>query len=366
MEGGLQPRQLKLINQGAYGCIFRPGITCGNKLDTTKYVTKIQKSARALDNEWRISRKVKKIKGYSKYFAPVLKQCNVKIAKSRAKTFQKCETFSDKSTEEITSSTYVSSKIRYVGKTNLREYLLNDTPERKFAVELYLTHTYLLKGLEKLFSAGVVHFDLKYNNIMYDHELEAPVIIDFGLSFGTDRMTTKDQLKSIFFAFEAYSYWCIDVAVCNYIFQMVGYDNAKTEVVTKSELETIFKVFTEGTKGTEVINDAFTLGITKDGSLLSNFKRNYMSYFSEFLGKTWWTVYQDLVKYMNTWDNYSLSVIYLIMLDDAYVANPEKFERVESALADYQKVLENVVYSMPNERPSIKDTIKSLKVLSVD
>ena len=34
----------ELINQGAYGCIFRPGIECsGKQLTSKKYITKIQK-----------------------------------------------------------------------------------------------------------------------------------------------------------------------------------------------------------------------------------------------------------------------------------------------------------------------------------
>ena len=35
-------KELKLINSGAFGCIFRPNLTCDGKVGTAKYVTKIQ------------------------------------------------------------------------------------------------------------------------------------------------------------------------------------------------------------------------------------------------------------------------------------------------------------------------------------
>ena len=36
--------ELKLINQGSYGCVFKPGFTCSGKVENNeKYITKIQK-----------------------------------------------------------------------------------------------------------------------------------------------------------------------------------------------------------------------------------------------------------------------------------------------------------------------------------
>ena len=45
------PKQPKIINQGSYGCIFRPGFSCqGKPLNQDKYITKIQKKRRKFNN----------------------------------------------------------------------------------------------------------------------------------------------------------------------------------------------------------------------------------------------------------------------------------------------------------------------------
>ena len=71
-----QPKELKLINSGAFGCIYRPNLTCTGNVGSMKYLTKIQKSKRTIIHELRISEKVRKITGYARFFAPVLKPTN--------------------------------------------------------------------------------------------------------------------------------------------------------------------------------------------------------------------------------------------------------------------------------------------------
>ena len=42
---------VKLLNQGTYGCIFRPGIECSGKhLTSNSYITKIQKHRQISNN----------------------------------------------------------------------------------------------------------------------------------------------------------------------------------------------------------------------------------------------------------------------------------------------------------------------------
>ena len=54
MQEGREEK-LKLLNSGAFGCIYRPSLTCKGNVDSVKYITKIQKSKRAIDNEIFIS-----------------------------------------------------------------------------------------------------------------------------------------------------------------------------------------------------------------------------------------------------------------------------------------------------------------------
>jgi len=60
-----------LINQGSYGCIFRPGLNCKGKTMNKKYITKVQKSANTSQKETKLGKKIKTIENYDDYFAPI-------------------------------------------------------------------------------------------------------------------------------------------------------------------------------------------------------------------------------------------------------------------------------------------------------
>ena len=60
-----------LINQGSYGCIFRPGFTCkGVPTNTKKYISKIQKSASTSKKETRIGKRIKQIEKTTPIISP--------------------------------------------------------------------------------------------------------------------------------------------------------------------------------------------------------------------------------------------------------------------------------------------------------
>ena len=66
----------KLLNQGAYGCVYYPGFTCKGKTEKSKrYVTKIEIHDKTSRNELDISKKVRTIKNYNRFFSPVIKHC---------------------------------------------------------------------------------------------------------------------------------------------------------------------------------------------------------------------------------------------------------------------------------------------------
>ena len=375
-DGGKSKKELKLINSGAFGCIFRPNLTCDGKVGTAKYVTKIQKNKRTIIHELRISEKVKKIRGYVRYFAPVLKYCQVKIKKDRVKDLNKCEIFENETAKQIESSSYVSMKTRYVGDKDLRDYIFSNKTPKFFLKELVQTHSYLLKGIQKLFANKIVHYDLKYNNIIFDFGLKVPIIIDFGQSWCIDELKTEPEISAAFFVFEQYDYWCIDILICNYIIQKVGFKEAKTDLVTEAEIDQIYDVFIygrepkyvseeEGAKK-KILNDAYLYNILQNPNKMLTFKSQMDEYLQPFINKrTWWELYEELLGYANTWDCYSLSIIYLNMLDDAYLSNPELYNiMLISAgirLDKYIELMETVVYSTPKNRPTTQKIITGVE-----
>jgi serine/threonine protein kinase len=360
---------IKLINEGSYGCIYRPGIGCNGKPQSNKYVTKIQNNKRAIQNESAISAKIRTIPGYTRFFAPILKECEVKMTKDTKEGLKQCQVFNK---PNVTSDTrYVSTKIRYVGNMNLMKYLLsvmNKTPN-KFLLKLKTNHLYLLNAVQKMLSKSIIHYDIKYNNVMFDPNLLVPIIIDFGLAFTNSKLNDPEtNLETIFFVFDYYSWWPIDIVVCSFIIQEIGKMKAKTEYITQSQIDYILEVFIKGKKMDKiniVKNDVFKLRIINSDECIQKYANTYHSYFDRFVGQTWWSLYENLIQFSDTWDNYSFASTFLVIMDDAYNEHTNELETQvalnKEKYVNYTRILESIVYCSPDKRSKVKDCIKMIK-----
>jgi serine/threonine protein kinase len=368
-DGGKKKKEIKLINSGAAGCIYRPSITCKGDIGSSKYITKIQKNTRTIAHELRISEKIRKIKGYARYFAPVLKHCTVKFKKDLVKDLKKCELFEKDSEQTIAESSYISMKTRYIGNTDMQSHFAKFNSSN-YVNELLKNHTHILYGLQKMFANRIVHYDLKHNNIIFDDEQNAPIIIDFGQSWVTTELETEEQLSSSFFVFNQYDYWSIDVVICSYIIQIVGIGEAKTALVTEAEMEHIYDVFMYGRPQDrepgekKIVNDLFLNNVLQNPQKMFNFKIAVFEYARSFINKrTWWELYRDLITYADTWDCYSSAVIFLLNLDDIYLYNADFYNHIikSNKLLKYIALLETILYSTPSSRPKLNTVLSEMK-----
>jgi len=111
--------KMKLINQGTYGCIFRPAISCKGNALKSSFITKVQTSKTNSDHETKLGSIIKKIKHYNRYFAPILKSCSISIANIKNDEIKKCNVINEKTTKLI------SNKMKYVGDKTLLDYFLH-------------------------------------------------------------------------------------------------------------------------------------------------------------------------------------------------------------------------------------------------
>jgi len=65
LNGLTKETTIQLLNQGSYGCVFRPAIKCDGTLSDNTFVTKIQEDTEFIKNEVAVSAIIKKIKHYS-------------------------------------------------------------------------------------------------------------------------------------------------------------------------------------------------------------------------------------------------------------------------------------------------------------
>jgi serine/threonine protein kinase len=224
----------------------------------------------------------------------------------------------------------------------------------------------VLKGIQKLHNNGIVHSDLKANNIMMDSRRNEPIIIDFGQSWLISDTIIEEKATNIFFVFDQYNYWSIDVLICNYIIQQIGFNESKTVMVSESDLNYIYDIHIYGKElnKAKVVNEAFRYTILQNTHKMDKFKDMFYKYTLQFVNRTWWDLYNNILQYTSSWDSYSLSVIYLNILDDVNRNYPEIYRSMylsNKHLQTYVEFMESVIYSPPDTRPSYKIILKTLE-----
>lgn len=315
------------FKEGAYGCVFRPGMDCLGKKENSKYITKIQLNEETSENEINIGKFIetvikKDIPFYEDMFAPIISSCIVDLGKIQNETIKKCEIIQK---NNDATKIFVSNKIRYVGKYTLEPFLKFYLNSNQFYIHFFQSHLYLLNSLNILSNYNIIHFDLKQNNISVDDSKKIPVIIDFGLSFRLDNLITDlDYEKYFYVYYDKYPPWCLEIAMISFIvqefkniqeFQEGGRLGKKREIVKKKKRvwkNSIIEINHLIDIVEHFFHNNYAILQIKQPSSISKAKKDWISFIKKELHKkTGEYIVRFLMKSWKTWDNYALSVIYL-------------------------------------------------------
>jgi serine/threonine protein kinase len=219
------------LAKGSYGCVFYPSINaCSGKIeddiDSDHYITKIQSYFPNEQDEIIIGQKIQELPLYDHYFAPVVKSCKINTIKMDYNLVRSCAEMQNEFGELNTTTSYVSNKIRYVGKHHIFKYIQSLTTNIHLLYrKLINTHLHILDAVKMMVSEHIVHFDIKSQNIMYDEIQDVPIIIDFGISReitpllapNFSPLRSERLMRHIFVSYDTYDYWCIDIYILSNI-----------------------------------------------------------------------------------------------------------------------------------------------------
>ena len=288
MKGG------KLLAEGGYGCVFAPGINCdGSIMKTQKYVSKIQRYDSSAKNEIKIGKTIQELSGYEDHFSPILKYCEIDIAQIKDKESKKCTIFKKKK-----SKNFIVMKMPYIKGEDFMDYLVNQKNSIQLISNIILSYNHLLKSITMLISKDIIHYDIKGSNIIFNENKEIPVLIDFGLSIQKNTIN-KDNLNYMFYVYAPeYYIWSLEV---HYMCYLVN----KNKEPNNDELEEICKKYVDGNKALQ-------------RNFSPKFINKYLEKCIKQLKKYNKIDYDDridkLLGYWKTFDNYSLSIMYLKFL----------------------------------------------------
>lgn len=353
----------KVINQGGFGCIFYPSLSCKNERNRKKekgekeYVSKLVERNFSSKNEIDIGEIVKKIPFYSLYYVPVLHHCAASLSKVGDKEIKKCHIIEDNK-EQDNHVKYILLKMKYVENVKFTDYLLTNKSKKHVLNIIFDTYSYFLFSLEQLMNYEVVHFDFKWGNAVIDLKTELPVILDFGISIPVRKLLDYSALnddediknnekkggqenkydiyRDYFYTyFPAYSLWPVEVHAICYVLN-------EHSRITPESLQQLIDEYVDS-------NAAFTIFSPE---FLDKYKKQCFQTMEHLIDKPRKYVIRECLKFWTTWDNYALSISYFQIIkfisSMGFTSN--------TFLISFSKILVGNVHPDPSRRSNYTTT----------
>ena len=297
----------ELVNQGAYGCLYYPGMKCnGTPMDDRRYATKLVVRDEVAENEVAVGNIVKGIVNYGVNFVPVIKTCGVNLHKVKdQRALKKCNIVpkpKSKSTMKSKKSPkFMLMKMPYIDGLYFYDYVSTMGNNKKKIIScIFDTYSYLIESIERLEQHAVVHYDLKMQNILMNLKTDTPIIIDFGLSIPIKRLDEGDAFWATYFYkySPVYYVWPLEAHVINFL---QNAPQPQSQSLSRDDVTSICETFIG-------INPAFNI-------FSKEFRARYLqaciAHYEQWIGVARDAVRNALLKAWPTWDNYSLSIAYL-------------------------------------------------------
>lgn len=326
----------ELISQGSYGCVYKPGLKCNsNDKINKKEITKLQLINKFSLKEMKISERIiNEIKGYKKYYAPIKRSCEVDI-KEVGDKIKECKVIDNQ------EETFILNRMDYAGDKTLINMLFETKKKSNslFLRHYFLTLIKLFDGIDRLNKIGIIHLDIKGNNVIYSKGHSNPIIIDFGLSL--DLNDYKDQRDDVFFTYGAdYEPWCIDLGMITYIIENKIEGIEINDGTMKLHIEKVIEDY--------VKDNTSVLEKNRE-----DMKKRLIIYFGDnFMNKTFGDMIDILLKNANTWDVHSLIVTYYHFILSSLDGDIDVTNKTE--ITDMIDDMESYILSVPGERESLE------------
>jgi hypothetical protein len=330
----------ELVNQGAYGCLYYPGLRCnGNTMDDARYATKLVVQDETAVNEVAVGNAIKDIVNYRVNFVPVIDTCTVNLGKVRRNNphaLDKCDVINEVS--DSGKPKFTLMKMPYIDSVYFYEYISQMGDNKKKIIScIFDTYQYLIESIERLTEHGVVHHDLKLQNILMNLKTDTPIIIDFGLSILVAKAPKADFWKLHFYKYSPdYSVWPLETHVINYL------QNETDAALTRADVETICEAFVNANDALSIFSKGFR----------ARYLKACIEYHSRWVGAERDAAFAGLFAGWRTWDNYSLSIAYLQIM--GFISDNEFVDN--RLIVTYVQLLLTNVHPDPSRRKSVGDT----------
>lgn len=199
-----------VIGEGTYGCVHNPSLTCRNKPEIS-YKNKVSKILKTKDATTELNEynKLKHADKNNDFYLGIPQECDVDYYNhNNINAIEKCQIGED----VLRSMDKYKLIIMGDGGINLKDYTedlskLQVSENTKEKCELFLLETLrLFKGLKVFEKNGLVHHDLKPQNIVYNEKTNRLNFIDFGLMVSRSKIIKEASAGKYGFALFHWSF----------------------------------------------------------------------------------------------------------------------------------------------------------------
>ena len=179
----------EVIGEGAYGCVHKPSLVCDNKqLSYKKKISKIMLSKEAM-KEFKEYAMISHIDKSNKYYVGMPTTCKVKPTTRAINAVNKCKHIKKKYFKKGTVKQGLSKMLLLVmndGGRDLKYHAslfrkMQDTAETREKVRTFWVESLrFFRGIQTFQKYGIVHHDIKPQNLVYNAEAGRANFIDFG------------------------------------------------------------------------------------------------------------------------------------------------------------------------------------------
>lgn len=234
----------------------------------------------------------------------------------------------------LDESNYVLLRYPFKHIFTLEETLdsLKSTPPH-YIQFIMTSYQKLLYSINKLNEQSIVHNNISYKTICIDEKMEL-LICKFGLSMHLNKANqTIDYINKYLLVYNPeYKYWPTEFHVLSFML------SNKIESISKVNLETIMEDIYSQNK-------------------LDFDKKEATVYFIKYINKPLSYIINDIFIYKQTWDNYSLSILFLDILSESKLCETNTF------IINFKNLLLSNIRPNPLLRLTIVETLYKFEKL---
>jgi len=241
-------------------------------------------------NESNICDKIRNLPYYFNYYRILIDYDFIQIGQLGEKVLEKLENI------HITDEKVLLFQYKNDDKCiKFNDFLFNLSTPKSFIFHVLESYSYLLHSLIKLNDNNVCFFNLSSENIVFDNDCgEKPILKNFNKSLQLSKLN-ETYITNIIKKTTDFCNKPLEVHVLFYLIE----NNLNT--ISYSFIEEITEVFVKNLSILTLFSQNY-----KD-----NYKTNCINSLKKYINKSKSSIINDILEYYDTWDSYSLSVIYL-------------------------------------------------------